>query len=352
MDYAHSLKQAAEYSGSAMMMMEEREVPANPNNFTVWYNYFSGAFPDLKQALDILLDSDLEFTEAHNAAFYRKFCSSPYEAIPAPLIAEKMEVELTAVLATLERAGRSAADYGTTLETASGQLAGEQGGEDLKKLLNRVLTQTRAMAEQSRDVEDKLKESSVQIGQLREQLEVARSEAMTDALTGLANRKLFDATLRQTAMEAMETGQCLCLLLLDIDHFKKFNDSFGHHIGDQVLKLLASVLRESVKGQDTAVRYGGEEFAVILPNTALEGAITVAENIRRKIIGKELIDRKNGERLGRITISVGVGQFASGEPLRELIERTDRAMYAAKAAGRNRVVSEEKLPKRELAFGT
>lgn len=352
MDYAHSLKQAAEYSGSAMMMMEEREVPANPNNFTVWYNYFSGAFPDLKQALDILLDSDLEFTEAHNAAFYRKFCSSPYEAIPAPLIAEKMEVELTAVLATLERAGRSAADYGTTLQTASGQLAGEQGGEDLKKLINRVLTQTRAMAEQSRDVEDKLKESSVQISQLREQLEVARSEAMTDALTGLANRKLFDATLRQTAMEAMETGQCLCLLLLDIDHFKKFNDSFGHHIGDQVLKLLASVLRESVKGQDTAVRYGGEEFAVILPNTALEGAITVAENIRRKIIGKELIDRKNGERLGRITISVGVGQFASGEPLRELIERTDRAMYAAKAAGRNRVVSEEKLPKRELAFGT
>jgi diguanylate cyclase len=144
----------------------------------------------------------------------------------------------------------------------------------------------------------------------------------------------------------------LCLLLLDIDHFKKFNDSFGHHIGDQVLKLLASVLRESVKGQDTAVRYGGEEFAVVLPNTALEGAFTVAENIRRRIIGKELIDRKNGERLGRITISVGVGQFAPGEPLREFIERTDRALFAAKKGGRNRVVSEEELSKRELTLGS
>jgi diguanylate cyclase len=263
-----------------------------------------------------------------------------------------MEVELTAVLATLDRVGKSASDYGTTLETASGQLAGKQGAEDLKQLINRVLTQTRAMAEQSRDVEHQLKESYVQIGQLREQLEVARSEAMTDALTGLANRKLFDATLRQTAMEAMETGQRLCLLLLDIDHFKKFNDSFGHHIGDQVLKLLATVLRESVKGQDTAVRYGGEEFAVVLPNTALEGAFTVAENIRRRIIGKELIDRKNGERLGRITISVGVGQFAPGEPLRELIERTDRALFAAKKGGRNRVVSEEELSKRELTLGS
>jgi diguanylate cyclase len=332
--------------------MEEQEVPANPNNFTVWYNYFSGAFPDLKHALDILLDSDLEFTESQNAVFYRKFCASPYEAIPAPLIAEKMEVELTAVLATLERAGKNVADYGKTLETASGKLAGEQGGEDLKQLINRVLTQTRVMAEQSRDVEHQLNESSAQITQLREQLEIARSEAMTDALTGLANRKLFDATLRQTAMEAMETGQHLCLLLFDIDHFKKFNDSFGHNIGDQVLKLLASVLRESVKGQDTAVRYGGEEFAVILPNTELKGALTVAENIRRRIIGKELIDRKSGDRLGRITVSAGVAQFAPGEPLRELVERTDRALYAAKNSGRNRVVSEEELSDRELTFGS
>jgi diguanylate cyclase len=150
----------------------------------------------------------------------------------------------------------------------------------------------------------------------------------------------------------METGQHLCLLLFDIDHFKKFNDSFGHNIGDQVLKLLASVLRESVKGQDTAVRYGGEEFAVILPNTEIKGAFTVAENIRRRIIGKELIDRKSGDRLGRITVSAGVAQFAPGEPLRELVERTDRALYAAKNSGRNRVVSEEELSDRELTFGS
>ena len=352
MEYTHSYEQAAEYSGPALTMMDERQVPANPNNYTVWYNYFSGAFPDLKQAIDILLDNDVRFTDEHNATFYRKFCAIPYEAIPVPLIAEKMEVELTTVLATLEKAGRNAADYGKTLESASGQLGGEQRADELKQLVSRVLAQTRAMADQSRDVEQRLRDSSSQIVQLKEQLDIARSEAMTDALTNIANRKLFDATLRQSAMEAMETGQQLCLLMLDIDHFKKFNDNFGHHIGDQVLKLLASVLRESVKGQDTAVRYGGEEFAVVLPNTALQGAFTAAENIRRRVIGKEMIDRKSGERLGRITISVGVGQFAPGEPLREFVERTDRALFAAKKGGRNRVVSEEELSKKELTLGS
>ncbi|MGF1641260.1 MAG: diguanylate cyclase [Rhodospirillales bacterium] len=351
MDYAHSHEQAAEFAGSAMMMMEERQIPANPNNYTVWYNYFSGAFPDLKQAVDILLDSDAGFTEAHNVAFYRKFCASPYEAIPVPLIAEKMEIELTTVLATLERAGRDAADYGKSLETASGQLSGEQRADELKQLVGRILAQTRAMSEQSRAVEHQLRDSSQQIAQLKEQLDVARAEAMTDALTALANRKLFDATLRQATMESMETGQPLCLLLLDIDHFKKFNDSFGHHIGDQVLKLLASVLRESIKGQDTAARYGGEEFAVILPNTALDGAVTVAEGIRRRIFGKELIDRKSGDRLGRITVSIGVARYAPGEPLRELIERADRAMYAAKHGGRNRVVQQQREMERELTVG-
>ena len=352
MEYTHSYEQAAEYSGPALTMMDERQVPANPNNYTVWYNYFSGAFPDLKQAIDILLDNDVRFTDEHNATFYRKFCASPYEAIPVPLIAEKMEVELTTVLATLEKAGRNAADYGKTLESASGQLGGEQRADELKQLVSRVLAQTRAMADQSRDVEQRLRDSSSQIVQLKEQLDIARSEAMTDALTNIANRKLFDATLRQSAMEAMETGQQLCLLMLDIDHFKKFNDNFGHHIGDQVLKLLASVLRESVKGQDTAARYGGEEFAVILPNTALKGAVTVAESIRRRIIGKELIDRKTGDRLGRITVSVGVGQFAPGEPLREFVERVDQAMYAAKNGGRNRVVAQEARTERELTLGS
>ena len=95
-------------------------------------------------------------------------------------------------------------------------------------------------------------------------------------------------------------------MMTDIDHFKKFNDTYGHLTGDQVLRLVAMSVKQNVKGQDIAARYGGEEFAVVLPNTVLRSAITVADHIRRAVMAKELMKRSTGEHLGRVTISVGV----------------------------------------------
>ncbi len=172
---------------------------------------------------------------------------------------------------------------------------------------------------------------------MRDQLEDARREAMTDALTGIANRKMFDFVLRQCALDAMEIGEPLSLLMIDIDHFKQFNDTHGHHIGDQVLRLLAAVLKQSVKGQDTPARYGGEEFAVVLPQTTLANAVKLAEAIRVRVSRRSVINRATSQRLGSFTVSIGAAQFRPGEPLRLLVERADHALYAAKHAGRNRV---------------
>jgi diguanylate cyclase len=128
--------------------------------------------------------------------------------------------------------------------------------------------------------------------------------------------------------------------MTDVEHFKKFNDNFGHLTGDQVLRLVSMSLKQNVKGQDTAARYGGEEFAVILPNTVARSAVTVADHVRRAVMTKELMKRSTGERLGRITVSVDVATLAKGDTPQSLIERADKCLYAAKRHGRNRVICE------------
>jgi diguanylate cyclase len=128
--------------------------------------------------------------------------------------------------------------------------------------------------------------------------------------------------------------------MLDIDHFKSFNDNYGHLTGDQVLRLVGMSLKQSIKGQDFTARYGGEEFAVVLPNTPLRQAIIVADNIRRMVMSKELKKKSTGEILGRVTLSAGVSTIKTGEDSDALIERADACLYAAKRNGRNRVICE------------
>jgi diguanylate cyclase len=196
------------------------------------------------------------------------------------------------------------------------------------------------MEASNRQLEERLTASKLEINELQEDLEVVRTESLTDPLTQLANRKFFDVTLEKTIAEAFSSNEALSLMLTDIDHFKAFNDNFGHLTGDQVLRLVAMAVKHNVKGKDTAARYGGEEFAVVLPNAALRAAVTVAEHIRRAVMAKELMKRSTGEQLGRITISIGVAALRKGDSGQSLIERADICLYAAKRHGRNRVMCE------------
>ena len=213
----------------------------------------------------------------------------------------------------------------------------------MRETANRLLRETRLMQDTNLRLEQRLEGSRDDIASLQRDLDEVRRESMLDPLTKIYNRKCFDEGLLRSISEANQNRQPLCLLLVDIDHFKRFNDTYGHQTGDQVLRLVAMTLKSNIKGKDIVARYGGEEFAAILPSTDLDGAVILADNIRRAIQAKELLKRSTNEKLGRITASFGAALYRPGEGASALIERADRCLYAAKHAGRNRVFSETEL---------
>ena len=197
------------------------------------------------------------------------------------------------------------------------------------------------MREHGAELNNKLKQSREEIEGLKKNLEQVTNEAEVDFLTNIFNRKAFERLLDERTEEARISKHPLCLLMLDIDHFKAFNDNFGHLLGDEVLKIVAKSMKDCVRGADVVARYGGEEFSVILPDTPIAGASKVAETIRETISKRELKRRDSGESYGQITVSIGISvlQPSSDTPT-TLIKRADDALYKSKHAGRNRVTVE------------
>jgi len=248
--------------------------------------------------------------------------------------------EIEQVMAMIDAAAGSATSYTESLADMTEKLGQSKDREGLRAIVESLVHTAKEMEVSNQKLEARLNASKQEINELQVNLETVRNESLTDPLTQLANRKFFDNTLEDAIAEARARNEPLSLMLTDIDHFKTFNDSFGHLTGDQVLRLVAMSVKQNVKGQDTAARYGGEEFAVVLPNTVLRSAITVADHIRRAVMTKELMKRSTGEHLGRVTVSIGVATLRKSDTPQSLIERTDACLYAAKRHGRNRVMCE------------
>ncbi len=343
MDYFDDQEQAAAYAGEALQLMAKNGVPSTPENFTVWYTHVSGRDTDLSDTLETLSSSGQTFTAVQNAAIVGSFIDAIDATDAVHETSQKIEESVSAVLEFLRDANDGVESYGESLETNLGAMAGAESLESLRRAVETLVSDTKGMSAQNSALRDRLQDSSTEIQGLREHLEDVRKEASTDALTGIANRKFFDSTLRQETRQATESGDGLRLLLGDIDHFKRFNDNFGHQTGDQVLKLVGMILKQAAAKDGTAARYGGEEFAIILPRADLETAKKLAEYVRVTVASKRIRKKSTGEDFGNITMSIGVSLFKQGEPMADLIQRADQGLYHAKGAGRDRVVTEQDM---------
>lgn len=313
---------------------------AIPRNYEIWYVYATGYNAPLNKIINETLARNGKLTEADLEQIYDTYLSHIKTTERIDKVGARVIGEIDDVMTVLSEALGMTGTYDANLSGATEQLSSAKSRDQIRAIVESLLRSTGEMRETNKALEDRLTLSKNEINNLQQSLEAIRAESLTDPLTGLGNRKYFDRMIGMAVQGALASGEPLSLLLIDIDHFKSFNDSYGHLTGDQVLRLVGMSLKQTIKGQDITARYGGDEFAVVLPNTALRQALTVADHIRRAVMAKELKKKSTGEILGRVTISVGVAMLNQADDTDSLIDRADACLYAAKRNGRNRVVCE------------
>lgn len=325
----------------AFTRMQELGVPPTPENYATWFAYYSGSNPELSAEVD-RLDLSGMLTAENTARLHDDFLGMAQERRGLQDISMKIEEAMRSLIEQVNQVERGAQDYGNALNSLSGDLS-THDTDSVSTLIAMVIGETERMALMNRDLEERLAQSASEISRLRTDLQTVRVEATTDGLTGLANRKAFDQDIQTQIEDAVRQGYSLSLLILDIDHFKTFNDTHGHQTGDQVLRLVARTVQSVLPPHCTAARLGGEEFCVLTPRFSLGQACQIGESIRKAVGSKVLKNRKTGEALGLVTLSVGVATHVFGETSSQLIERADEALYLAKHTGRNRVCSQTDL---------
>jgi diguanylate cyclase len=339
---------ATTIADKAMRAMALQRVPATPNNFHLWFKYSLGSSSDLKRAIDILVSNKRKFDKTTNQALFETYIGA--QGADAAVV-HKVSQQLHGVMdSAKEYLTAAIADNRTQMEAIDDVADRTDSGVAPKLLIENLVSELAKATARAAKLEAGFAEKSRELDTIRDSLNKSEQRARTDTLTGLPNRRALEEFFRQVQIAAMERDEPLSVLLIDVDHFKKFNDNYGHGVGDQVLRLVAKALRERVRANDLPARYGGEELIAVLPCTDLETCTTIAERIRRTIAECQFTRRSTGEVLPQITVSIGVGQFQFGESMADLIDRCDRALYLAKKLGRNRVVTELELDQK-LAVG-
>ncbi|ABI71773.1 GGDEF domain-containing protein [Shewanella frigidimarina] len=335
MHNTQNLEQTSHILHLALPKMATLSIPVTPENYAIWFDYFAERNLNLKRAIDGLIANGVQFTPEVNLGLYNRFIEEQ-----SPEVIENVQIEtqilINSLLNKIEQLNVGTESFSTNLNEFGEKLQTNPNTDELNLIVGSIIAEVDQVIANNHQMSASLESLSDEIANLKDEMENLSKVAMTDELTSLKNRRSYELFAAEQMTKFVDTQTVCSLLMIDIDNFKMFNDTFGHLIGDKVLAYVALAMKHTVKGDDLVARYGGEEFVVMLPNAKLIDAVNVAEKIRERIALKQLsIGKEKKQNLGHITVSIGVATIQTGDDVDTLLSRADEQLYIAKAAGKN-----------------
>jgi len=328
-------------SKQAFAFIEKHNVAPSPENYAVWYHYALAKNKELLHEINNILSNNLPFTQDTSAYLYNKYILTPPGQKTVDDAANGANKVLLEVMSLVNNFSGETTNYNKDVNSSLDTLTKSMDETNVKSVVQNLIAATSVLKRSGERMQKKLEDSKSEITNLRKNLDQVTAESQRDFLTGAYNRKTFEKFHDDYVAHAKQTKTPLCMIVIDIDHFKKFNDRFGHLIGDEVLKIVVRTLIDSLKGRDIVARFGGEEFIVLLQETPIDIAMKVADMVRKAIASKELKRKDTGQIYGTVTVSMGVSEYRpQTDTLPTFLKRADDALYQSKHDGRNRVTKE------------
>ena len=326
----------------AIPQMSKLDIPLTPENYHVWYEYTMGTNDELTKAINVLLKGEKKFTSQVNKHLHSTYISNSAED---KLRAYQQDVQklVAQLFEKINGMTKKTQSFSSSLDKYNNVLQDNPDINTVTGLITNLIDETDSVLQNNETMESELQSMNKEADDLKQSLLTLNTAAFTDQLTGIPNRRAFDNTIEELYDNYQEEKEIFSVLIIDIDFFKKFNDTFGHTVGDSVLTYVANVFKGGVKGDDKVARYGGEEFVILLPHTGYDGAIAVGNNLREKVAGKNLVSTDGNTSYGHVTVSIGVAVMSDEDDMESIVVRADKGLYFAKDNGRNRVCGERDL---------
>ncbi len=338
-----------EIASDVVAEMYKLNIPVTAKTYHVWFGHRVGWYPEMTLELDRAMTRGKAVNEAYCDDLYAKHIATDSRAAALDEAGNAARELIESVLSSVEGSSGATSEYHDVLHEMGERLGGTANASDVRVIVKGLVAQTAKMEGVTNELQQNLEQATTDITKLRQELVQLEHESLTDPLTGLNNRKALSRHFAACFESFHSCDELFCVLMLDVDHFKSFNDTYGHDVGDAVLRNVSTTLGDT--GHPTAIphRFGGEEFCVLASGCELDEAIALGDDIRQRISGRQLKIARTGKKINPITISVGVALVKKGDSDETLLQRADQALYLAKESGRNNVKCERDLAQKNAA---